>query len=240
MGAGNRQRIRWDMIAPILAAAPILVLTLAFLHEVGRASHYGMPIELVRLETTTIFVNVAQTLLLSLLVGMNLGILLLVGSRKGFWSVWAFVNATVTVSVLYASLEGYFTILFPGLLTIFLFIVEFLPLVGVRNLDLLHLDLLHIKDMAPRSPLMWAGVFLFVFVVMAYASGLIVPTLQRTYFIPSTQPNSVVLRIYGDDLICAPLANDTTIKRSFSILKVSDNLTLSPRTFPGPLGVAKK
>lgn len=44
---------------------------------------------------------------------------------------------------------------------------------------------------------------------------------QKDFLVPSTSPNSVVLRVYGDNLICAPF-NNKTVEVSFFVLKLDD------------------
>jgi hypothetical protein len=44
---------------------------------------------------------------------------------------------------------------------------------------------------------------------------------QTDFLVPSTNPNSVVLRVYGDNLICAPF-HDKSVEPSFFVLKLDD------------------
>ena len=65
------------------------------------------------------------------------------------------------------------------------------------------------------------------FIVIAFVEpwfvGNIRATTQVDFLQPSDNTSQVVLRVYGNDLICAPLASDNkTVLRSFYVLKMDD------------------
>jgi len=57
---------------------------------------------------------------------------------------------------------------------------------------------------------------------MFYSAGRAHALKQTEYLFPSTYEQSVVLRIYGDNMICAPVDRDKKeVQRSFFVLNVS-------------------
>ena len=157
-----------------------------------------------------------------------------------WWSGLAFFNAVVIRGFLYGSARGYYVLFIPGLLTILLFAVEFLPLLGVSNPKKPRAGQ-KLRHRSVREYWLAIGVLLPLLGVMAYMASNMDFWYQHTYLIPSTQPDSVVLRIYGDKVICAPLSGNTTVERSFFSLNISEpNMTLTLHSFPGRLSVAKK
>ena len=87
----------------------------------------------------------------------------------------------------------------------------------------------------------WVFLVLLVFSIAAYISGAMDADLKRTYFSPSTNPDSIVVRIYNDEAICVPLANNYTIKRSFFIMKMNEpNVIFSSREFTGKFLIEPK
>lgn len=60
---------------------------------------------------------------------------------------------------------------------------------------------------------------------------------QTVFLIPSTYPQSVVLRVYGDTLVCAPFdQQNRTVESSFFFIRLGDasEVRLTPRKV-GPL-----
>ncbi len=70
-----------------------------------------------------------------------------------------------------------------------------------------------------------------------YAAGQVVSELGWDRLEIGT-PDAVSLTVYGDTLVCARLADNGTIARSFFTLRLSDNLTLTPKSYSQGLAVA--
>lgn len=76
-------------------------------------------------------------------------------------------------------------------------------------------------------------------IVVAESAGIADAINQREFLVTNTNPEMVVLRVYGDNLICAPFDRNTgEVKQSFTVLKIADdaNLGLSLENI-GPLHV---
>ena len=59
--------------------------------------------------------------------------------------------------------------------------------------------------------------------VFSYLGGRAQAMNQDEFYIPSTHPNSIILRIYGDKLICANFDEERReIKREYFILKANE------------------
>jgi hypothetical protein len=229
----ERLKLSGPVVTLIVAAAPIIASVIAVLHEIGYTSNYGLPVEMIRPETATILISISQALFLMILVGLNYAIFLIVQYRKGWRPFVALFNAIVTSSVIYTSIVGNYVIYFPGLLTVVLLLFQLVPLIGIpANSPIrwkMHWSL-------PR--LMVISVLLLVALgLLAYVSGLTAFNIQRTYLVPYSNPDAIVIRIYGDNIICATVDNHT-VQRSFFILN-SNNVTLTVKTYDYRLIVEK-
>jgi len=234
----------WQLIAQILTAVPLLGSVgyiLAFLHEIGYTSYFSMPNEFIKLDTTTILEGVGAALLLLLVFGLTF-ILWAVGNlsepRRRSLSTLAMINVILTTPFLYASMRNYLGDI-SAYITIGLLLLQLLILsIVTRNKASRGKVRLNLSGRPVLSLALWG---LFAVCLLAWVGGSTDVLFQREYLIPSTNPNSVVLRIYGDNIICAPLTDDSIIERSFFVLKLDEpNLTLHLREFPGRLRVASK
>jgi len=88
-------------------------------------------------------------------------------------------------------------------------------------------------------------IFILGFAAMYYITGLKVSENQKNYFVVSSNPQLVVLRTYGDNLICAPWftetvngSNQSYVIKEYHIVKLSDAI-LVPKEI-GPLKVISK
>lgn len=236
----------WGLITTIVAAVPIIGAVgflVAFLHEVGYTMVYQFPIEFVKLDSATILQYVAVTLLLLLIFILTGTILALILYKKprGIWVFLAYANFFLIPIFFYASFKNYFGQISPyvslGLLIIQ--IILMIPLNWQRGDDVKLTQ--KIKALS-KNGLSLIILIIFILCAMAYMTGFMDGNFKRTYLTPSSNPDSVVLNIYGDNAICAPLADDNiTIQRSYFILKIDEpGLIFSTREFPNHLFVKPK
>jgi hypothetical protein len=232
----------WSLLATALSIIPILGsvgLILALLHEIGYTSYYGLPIEFIRLDSS-ILQYVAPPLLLAFSFGITfiVWVLITFSSKKWYLSLLAYCNLLVTPAVLYASLRDYFGGS-SSWVALALLVLQLIPMI-MFGLNKERNDKLE-GEIKKRSKylLTWVFIGLLFLCGLAYSSGSTDVLFCHTYLIPSTNSDSVVLRIYGDNVVCAPLANNnTSIERKFFILDLSSqNLTLSLWKFDHGLGV---
>ena len=83
---------------------------------------------------------------------------------------------------------------------------------------------------------------LLMALVVIYFAGQSEAMRQSRYLVTSTSPEMVVLRIYGDKMICAPIDRDSgEIEPRFTVLKVADDPELVLQLEEvGPLDVVSK
>jgi len=119
----------------------------------------------------------------------------------------------------------------------FIFLLFLGPLWTRRNVTGGYIKKLVAQDKADRQtpyPLTFItkhlrsttiGILLFVLLLFSlpYFSGEDTATKQEYFLVPSTNANSVVLRIYGDELICTELDKQSNKPNGkFFILKLAD------------------
>ena len=238
-------KVPWGFITTALTAIPILGaigFLVAFLHEVGYTSVYQFPIELIRLDSVTILKYVALTLLLLFAFGVTGVVLAAIvnNNSRGIYVFLGYANFIIIPVLIYASFKNYFGGSSPYIsLGILVFQSLLLVPLNWKNGDDVNLQQ-KIKAITKYWPAFTVTI-LIILCILAYISGTMDASFQRTYLSPSTNPDSVVLRIYGDNVICATLADNTTIKRSYFVLKLNEpDLVLSAREFPNRLFVETK
>jgi len=68
----------------------------------------------------------------------------------------------------------------------------------------------------------------FILVTLSFLVGTVNATKQTDFLIPSTNNSSIVLRIYGDNLVCAPFDRASKImQREYFIIKLGESPTTS-------------
>ncbi len=240
----NKVQVSFGFLATIVSIFPILGslgFLIAFLHEIGYASAFHFPIELIKLDTATILKYIAISLFLLILYGLESAIIALKQynvknyQRGKFWVFIAWANFIFTPVFIFADFKQYFghysSYITAGLLI--LQMVLFIPM-NLKKKDETKITK-KIVSVTKDWPTWIIGI-MFAVASLSFLSGLMDSQFEKTYLVPSTNPDSIVLRIYGDTLLCAPLASDMTIKRSYFILKIDQpNLVLSERKFKTPL-----
>jgi len=234
------------------AISGVLILTIsgfaylcAYFYELGFCQQFGIPSDLINISWIrflTATIKVIALLLAFCIVSLTVGFLMkeFHGKYKRIKSIaQIFFAAVIGVSLLYfffwitqtiiVNIEQYYVW---SLLLVFLLI---LPLILNRKL---------LKDQQKSKPLQ-KGVVLMLFLLflslipLGYnAHGSDDALNDKEYSVLSSNQSIVVLRVYGDKAICAPLSNesgDYAIIKEFIILPL-ENMTLIPQEI-GPLHV---
>ena len=250
----------------ILALSPIalgLGYFMAYLYELGFCSAFGLPTELIRLQWTDILPTAGRVFItfFALFWVVFVFLIFINSARRRRWgprkrrfvmlSLFFVIYIAFAISYPPALHEWYW--MFPLFLYfVFLFFVG--PLFTQRGTPG-YLQKLSAQDEIDRqspSPLDYLakrigwgllGVLLMMLPLLSlpYFSGEVAAMTQEYFWVPSTNQNSVVLRVYGDNLICAQLDKQSNkLNGSFFILRLDDDprpvLTLQK---VGPLAAGK-
>jgi hypothetical protein len=234
----------WSLFQVFLAVIPslgFLAFVLALLHEISYTSNYGLPIELINLDSTLLqLIYIGPSLVLAFSFGLSLFILLLIitFNSKKWTHILAFLNLIFAPSFLYASFRNYFgdesSYVTIGLLCLQLFGLVFFTFKKDFNT--------RVETKLKQVAKLWPAWVIFAVLglsAFSYITGATDGTFQHEYLVPSTDNTSIVLRIYGDDVICAPLtADNKSIESSYFVLKLNEQgLKLTKRVFSDPIHV---
>jgi hypothetical protein len=236
----------WLTEGVILAAAPVFGYLLVFAYEAGFCSHFGIPLEFISLNTVTVIIaalGIAVTFILLFAVSTfetrvfkflykKIPFLFLGALRKAISSL------LIGAIILYVTKAPtkYWLFLFLYVLATFIVGIA-VPYITIRrqegkcnvskiyernvkeNVDAVETYLGENVVMGIISVLMFIGL-LFV----SNSTGQINAQRQDKFLIVYSVPEKVVLRIYGDNLICVPFDRERKrVTRSFVIRKMGDN-----------------
>jgi hypothetical protein len=235
-------------LTAFVAFASALGFVLALLHEIGYVSHYGIPVELIKLNQTTIIEYVSAGLLLSSIFGITFFMWFIANfsdprtHKSKIWFLWTFfvwANVLLAPGIVYSSLKGYLTLFgnsaYISIPLLILQLVLLSPLIK-KNIRLSY------RLRLTNSKIFFVFFFWVILSLcsLSYTSGIMDSSLQRIYLVPSVKPDSLIIRIYGDNIICCPIINNTTLQKEFFILNTNTpNITFSSRTFKDPPIVSK-
>ena len=242
MQSGGETRGFWIWQGIIVAAIPVIGYGLAFLYEVGFCSAFKIPKEFITLNLTTVFVAAGSLLgVVFVLYWFAEFILMLLSMRKSplFRELRSFLIILLLslgfVIVWWGLWERVFFIAF--ILLWFAFLLFVSPLITQRDKRSYIEKLQAQRKRDLETPvvildslvrLLGRGAFIIIFVVIlllvfSYAIGEAEALNQDEFLVPSTYPQAVVLRIYGENMICAPFDREQKeIQKSFFIIRMTD------------------
>ena len=231
----------WMSVAVVIAAIPVVGHLLAFIYEVGFTREFGIPVQLITVSLTTVFVAVGG------LFSIAFSVFALANTTSVFVpALPTGLRSKVMRAIPLAALLATFVFLFGarwrewiplaiafGILTALDFL---LPLLTMRSrtsyLDRLAADEVAEEPLRARALISRLGsrigvtpVTLMIWIVFAgaasHAAGRSAALHQEEFLLVGRSPEMTVLRIYGDSLIAAPVDRVTkTVKRTFVILKL--------------------
>jgi len=231
----------WKWLRILLVIAPPLGYALAYTYERGYCDVFEIPKELIVLNWTTIFIGVSAALAGSFLFLWFIMMLVIpqpsqkqrrpIWRRLYFFSLLFFLSFFVAYKYLLVK-ELLYIIAYLAAMAIMFFVMPIFDksvkdVKGYRE-KLERYDDLRTKTEYPFMKrlglrgilliMLLGGAFLF-----SYLEGRAQAINQDEFYVPSTYPNSVVLRIYGDNIVCAPVNKARgEIDRAFFILKTND------------------
>jgi hypothetical protein len=244
----TRKGRAWFSEGLIIAATPVLAYMITFTYEVGFAAFFGIPSEFISLNLTSFFlVAFYLGLMVAFLLATAGMVLIFTPARdhplyRRVLSVLPLSLLAVGYIVMFQSYWREWAAILPGLVILIL-LVFVLPAVVHRDKGK-YVDRLRAADqvvsksasvfdrvMEKGGTTVVAG-FLYAWIILSlsHAAGRSSALWQREFLVTSTSPEMVVLRVYGDNLIAAPLDRERKkVQRSFVILKMAADPKLQLR-----------
>jgi hypothetical protein len=248
--------------APEVLAAIALLGYLGYLaaywRERGASAHFKFPEQFVTVDWPTALVNlfimggyvaIAGFSYLATLWLKEWSFLRRLGPRAlfsvglaiitlGLFSLWARYSLPSSWSELWHappaliwSLAGYVGLVFS--------VWNFVLLTPEKKDDSLRgvVDFIRKHRFAIMTPVL-IGLIAWVFIWLPWKLGKAEASAEKGFWIPSAYPDSVVLRIYGDNLVCGGVVvgedNTTTLDGDFFVIGPSENLTFNDSIKPLP------
>lgn len=231
----------WNWFRIVLVIAPALGYTLAYTYEIGYCNVFKIPKEFIFLNWTTVIIGITAAFGGSLL--MIWFVMMLLVPRQATKSMGPIRRR---LYVLFIIFSFSFFVSFKYLLAKeLIFIIAYLVAMAATLflLPLLDKDIRKIKGYSNKliayderlktseDPLLKRigsrGIIVIMLLVGAYTftylEGRAQAINQEEFYVPSTYPHAVVLRIYGDNIVCAPVNQARReIERTYFILKTDD------------------
>jgi hypothetical protein len=240
---GKSKTSRWTTEGILLALASSLAYYFTYLYEQEYVTYYGIPDD---------FIDIRITVLIAVLSGMLLlGIVLfiltnslssIVSINDSYYGViiveMALLIFPITMILLYGynSYEGRMSAIMAGVLILY----DLLSLTKrrisgkrPRKHDIKTKDEINQRTfnrvLSEKMGTNVAALIMFVFLgcIVASSMGKAAAAKKTEFLVTSTKPAMVVLKTYGDYLICAPYdVSKKTVEKNFSILKLADDKKL--------------
>ena len=249
----------WVWHAIIVAASPILGYGIAFLNEWGFCSVFGIPTQFIRLNLTTILSAAAAVLAVAAILSIVFGpIIALLRSRTGPLAqslarlTYLFV-AFLGLLIIYRDVWLYWLVFLCCLLVYAL--IEFSwPLITQRGKGsyVQKLKASQVAEGEYGSVIQDAGRFppativaviwgILLVALFSFSLGQSNAMHKTSFLVPSAFEDSVVLRIYDDNMICATIDNEAKeVESNFFVLNVSgEPTTMLKLEKVGPLKLKK-
>lgn len=251
---------KWVSDALIIAAFPIVAYVITYAYESGYAGIFGIPSDFITLNLTTVLVVTGALfgVILTLFIYANFILYILPKSDspifRGVVKLLPLILLSVAYLLLYGKLWRYW--IFPVICILLFILMEFgFPLITQKG-NLSYREKYEEQEKIEGKvkgiveyvlPLVGRGAFiailsLFLVLIFSWEAGRSRALKQDKFLIVKASPELVVLRIYGEKLICAPFDRTTKeITGTFTILKTGDdpNLKLSLEKV-GPLHMEKE
>lgn len=218
----------WQNVIALAPIAAAIGYTMAYLYELGYCSAFGIPSEFIQLQSTNIIATVSRVFIsFYLLFWVGFALLLYVNSpsrgpltpiRRRMLIIAFVLLGYIAFALGYqrAFQEWYLAIV---LLVYFALVLFVVPRWTRKDVTGGYIAKLAAQDEADRQapdPLAfitkrigWATIgilfFLAAVLLLSYLNGEDAATRQEYFLVPSTDKDSVVLRVYGDRLICTQL-----------------------------------
>lgn len=252
----------WQTAAALFGLAAPIGYGAAYLREWGFCSVFGIPTELIQLNVTTVLIAITSGVG-ALFLLFWLADLFYTISQQGKLKKFGPIRRRLSFDVLVLIFFSFLFALFPPIRDVWPLLVYFLvllifaqfgaPLIAQRQIRG-YIGKLEAQDQVERETpalldyfikrvgitIVSFGILLLLFLGVMFCVGYNTAVNQTDFLVPSTREDSVVLRIYGDSLICATFNIETReVDKTFTIIKLDDEprpqlrlVRLGPLTSP--------
>lgn len=227
----------------LIAVAPALGYGLAYVHERGYCAVYHIPFDLIHLDLTTVLVAIAASLgglallLYIAFLAMTVPLDTSATKKKIYLSSILFVFL-VLFGFLYLTVEEFIQLSIA--FAVFLFSIFIFPRILlwlIRKFPTKRQRQETLLDRWANNKYLQYGciailVIAFIF-VSGYLAGRSDAWKKEIFLVPSSNPELVVLKIYGDNIVCGKLvqkSDEIGLGPTIDLLRLDDisSLTLTP------------
>lgn len=254
---------RWITEGLIITASPIVGYMLSFLYEMGFAGVFKIPSQFITISLTNFFVATGSLFMIALLLFQlsNLAFVVFSGLSTSDSPVYRRLVRlspgllfSMVLLLLTVGTRSSVWISVVGVSAIFIFFEFVFPCITQRDkvtyleklkaqdqLDRQREDLLDYISQRAGRPVITIVTFLGLIACLYYFAGYTTALKQSEFLVADTSPERVVLRIYGDKMICAPFDRTTgTVEKNFVILKMAEDPSMALHLEKiGPLSLEK-
>jgi hypothetical protein len=232
----------WQSIVAIIPIAVALGYTVAYLYELGYCNAFGVPTEFISPDATHVLIAVGKVFLSAVALFWTIYVFITMTAKpKRSGPIRRRLILLMTIGVIYIA----FAIDYPSarrewyliipIYFIFIFMFFIAPAIAFRRTKGYRRRLIvqdrrnvaanplnYIEKHVGRSVVIIL-LLLVPWILLPYSTGQTDAVEQTRFLVPSTYQNSVVLRIYGENLICADLdPHNHHLTGSFFMMRVSD------------------
>ena len=248
------KNIDWKLLlALIIAISPVLGYSLAYVYQLGYCSVFNIPTDLIKLDLTTVLMAIAGTLgvlfFFSGFIFMILSIPRNISTirRNILFSLVLLFFLFIFSLLFFTTSEAEQVAIMYGIFLLFIFLgpsvarkISGIKWGKVKNeSDKASADRVSQIINTKYFKYSMLGVILLVMVIYCGAlAGRSDGMNKQIFYVPSSNPNSVVLKIYGDNMICTSLTysqNKPVLGPTIFVMPLnnSPDIALSPiRIYP--------
>jgi hypothetical protein len=239
----------WVSEGLIIAAIPIVAYMITFSYETGFAGFFGIPREFIALNFTSVFIVAGALLGVLFFLFLLTEIISMVFPPSKdiiYRTSLPFFPLSLMCAALFILYGSYWREWIGSVVVTMLFALFWygFPLLTQRDKKGYRKKLeadeeaeRQVKTPFDHAIRLIGGrkaliiiLFLILLLDVSHHAGHAAALKQEEFLVANTSPEMVVLRIYGDHLICAPFDRATKeVQRSFIVLKVADNPQLMLR-----------
>lgn len=225
-------------IPVIITAAPALGYGLAYVYELGYCEAYHIPFDLIRLELTTILVAIAASLgglaILAWLIFLLMSVPLYISeTRKKIYFSVIYLIFLFLFALFYLNVEESKQL---GIMYLtFVFVIFVIPWLSRKSHKKRKRQDIPINRFINNKYFKYGCVIIFIIIsalTFGYLAGRSDAWKKEIFYVPSSHPQLVVLRIYDENIVCGELIQESEkfgLGPKIYLLKVYDSdLILTP------------